>query len=244
MVKLGVNIDHIATLRNARGGTEPEPLMAAFIAQLAGADGITVHLREDRRHIKDRDLRLLKETIDLPLNLEMACEKEIIEIAKQTRPHMCTLVPEKRQEITTEGGLDVLGSFYKIKSTVAELGNNGIQTSLFIDPDPEQVAKSAESGATYVEFHTGSYAEASCKNIDEELNKIIIAAEVARNLGLIVNAGHGLNYNNIRPVLQIEGLYEVNIGHSIIARAVFKGLETAIKDMKDIIISETNCAGM
>ena len=237
MVRLGVNIDHVATVRNARGGSEPEPLTAAAMAELGGADGITVHLREDRRHIRDRDLILLRKVARLPLNLEMACVKEIINIAKDVLPHMCTLVPERRAELTTEGGLDVAGNFEKIKNGVRQLTEKGIEVSLFIDPIEEQIIYAAKSGAKYVELHTGAFADSSAQLQKNELNRLCVAAEVARQNGLVVNAGHGLNYSNILQVAQIEGLYEVNIGHSIISRAIFTGLTQAVGEMKRLLMT-------
>lgn len=237
MVRLGVNIDHVATVRNARGGKEPEPLTAAALAHLGGADGITVHLREDRRHIKDRDLILLKEASFIPLNLEMAASNEIVKIALAVMPNACTLVPERRQELTTEGGLDVAGNFDNIARTVHSLMSKGISVSLFIDPVEEQIVQAAKTGAAFIELHTGSYAEATGENVKQELNKLFVAAELAENNGLTVNAGHGLNYDNILPVLAIKNLHEVNIGHSIISRAIFTGLQNAVREMKNLLIT-------
>ncbi len=237
MVRLGINIDHVATIRNARGGREPDPLTAAAMAELGGADGITVHLREDRRHIKDRDIILLRKTVNLPLNLEMACTGEIIDIARNILPDVCTLVPERRAELTTEGGLDVAGNFDAVKDGISRLMDKGIDVSLFIDPIEEQIVRSAETGAKFVEFHTGAYADANAQLQKNELNRLFVAAELALQNGLTVNAGHGLNYRNILPVAQIKGLYEVNIGHSIISRAIFTGLTQAVREMKDLLVT-------
>jgi pyridoxine 5-phosphate synthase len=235
MMLLGVNIDHVATLRNARGGAEPEPVYAAHEAELGGADGITVHLREDRRHVKDRDLKLLKETIQLPLNLEMAATDEITEIAIKTKPYICTLVPEKRQEVTTEGGLDLTVSFEQVKRCTAKLMDNGIEVSLFIDPNKAQIDKAAEAGANFIELHTGIFANAKYEAQSQELAKLKSACEYADSLGIIVNAGHGINYRNINLINRIKGLHELNIGHSIISRAVFVGLRQAVREMKELI---------
>jgi pyridoxine 5-phosphate synthase len=235
MIKLGVNIDHVATLRNARGGAEPEPVAAAHAAFLGGADGITIHLREDRRHIIDRDLAVLKETSPLPLNLEMACTDEITAIARQMLPRMCTLVPERREELTTEGGLDVVNNFDVVTRCVGALAEKGIMVSLFIDAEPAQIEAAQKTGAAYIELHTGAYADAYYAVQDEELKKLFIGAEMAISIGLGVNAGHGLNYTNILPVLKIDGLHEVNIGHSILSRAIFTGLTEAVRQMKALI---------
>ncbi len=236
MAKLGVNIDHVATIRQARGGTEPDPVAAAAIAELAGADGITIHLREDRRHIQDRDLKLLRQTVQTKLNLEMAATEEMVNIALTVRPDMCTLVPEKRQELTTEGGLDVLGAMDAISDVVARLREGRITVSLFIDPDPDQVKASAKAGADSVEIHTGSYAEArEQKKVEEELARIANAVKLAARLGLGVNAGHGLNYTNIKKVVGLGGIEEFNIGQSIVSRAVLVGLDRAVHDMVELI---------
>jgi pyridoxine 5-phosphate synthase len=236
MARLGVNIDHVATVRQARGGAEPDPVAAAFIAELAGADGITVHLREDRRHIQDRDLKLLRETVTVRLNLEMAATTEMVNIALSVRPDLCTLVPEKRQELTTEGGLDVRLHLDNITSVVKKLQDGGIIVSLFIDPDPEQVKSADRSGADYIEIHTGAYAEAAdWKSEEDELAKICNAVKLAAKLGLGVNAGHGLNYSNIKKIAAIDGIEEYNIGHSIISRAILVGLDRAVKDMVELV---------
>lgn len=235
-VRLGVNIDHVATLRQARGGIEPEPVFAAGIAELAGADGITIHLREDRRHIQDRDLHLLRQTVQTHLNLEMACSDEIVRIALDVKPEQVTLVPERREEITTEGGLDAGAALDRIKSVAARFKNAGIVVSLFIDPVPDQIRASAESGAACVELHTGRYANA--RNEDAQracLCELAEAANLARELGLRVYAGHGLNYTNVRAVADIPEVEELNIGHSIISRAVFVGLDHAVREMKSAI---------
>lgn len=236
MAKLGVNIDHVATIRQARGGAEPDPVAAAAIAELAGADGITIHLREDRRHIQDRDLRLLRQTIKTRLNLEMAAADEMIRIALDIKPDMCTLVPEKRQELTTEGGLDVRLNLKPIADAVQKLQDGGLIVSLFIDPDPDQVKAADKAGADYIEIHTGAFAEASdWKSEEGELIKIENAIKLAAKLGLGINAGHGLNYTNIKKVAALGGIEEFNIGHSIISRAVLVGLDRAVRDMVDLI---------
>jgi pyridoxine 5-phosphate synthase len=236
MAKLGVNIDHIATIRQARGGTEPDPVTAAAIAELAGADGITIHLREDRRHIQDRDLRLLRQTVKTRLNLEMASTEEMIAIALQIKPDICSLVPEKRQELTTEGGLDVRLNMQHVANTVEKLQECGIPVSLFIDPDTDQVKAASKSGADYVEIHTGAFADArGFKKQDAELIKIENAVKLASKLGLGVNAGHGLNYTNIKMVAALGGIEEFNIGHSIISRAALVGLDRAVREMVELV---------
>jgi pyridoxine 5-phosphate synthase len=236
MARLSVNIDHIATIREARKGNEPDPVTAASLAELAGCDGIIVHLREDRRHIQDRDVEILRKTIKTKLNLEMAATAEMVKIAVKIRPDMCTLVPEKRQELTTEGGLDLLGNFTHLKATVSKLQKGKILVSLFIDPDPEQINAAKEMKADYVEIHTGIYSNAKTqKEIDRELKKIVESVSLASQLGLGINAGHGLNYHNIQPLLNLSEIDEFSIGHSIIARAVLVGFERAVKDMIDLI---------
>ncbi len=235
MIKLGVNIDHVATLRQARMGVEPEPVMAAKIAEKAGADGITIHLREDRRHIQDKDVYEIKKAISIPLNLEMACSDDIINIARDVLPVTCTIVPEKRQEITTEGGLDAAGQYDLVSNTVMRLQEKGIKVSLFIEPDKVQIDAAKKMGAEYIEIHTGLYANTEGDAHIKELNRIKEAAVYAHNIGLIVNAGHGLNYTNTQSIVEIPYMHEFNIGHSIISRAVFTGLETAVKDMIKII---------
>ncbi len=233
---LGVNIDHVATLRNARGGVEPEPILAAQICEKCGASSITTHLREDRRHIKDSDVELISKNIRTNLNLEMAVTDEMQEIALRIKPHSVCLVPEKRQEVTTEGGLDVAGQLEKITNFVKPLVNAGIEVSLFIDPTEEQVEASAKTGAQFIEMHTGSYSNSyGGDNEEKEFLKLKNSAKLAQELGLKVNAGHGLNYENVHRMHEIEGLYELNIGHSIISKAIFIGLENAVNEMKDLI---------
>ena len=236
MAKLGVNIDHVATIRQARGGSEPDPVAAAVIAELAGADGITVHLREDRRHIQDRDLKILRQTVKTRLNLEMAATAEMLAIACAVKPEICTLVPEKRQELTTEGGLDVRIHQENLTDVVEKLQEGGMIVSLFIDPDPDQVKAASKAGADYVEIHTGSFAEArGYRAQDGELRKIENAIKLAAKLGLGVNAGHGLNYSNIKMVAALGGIEEFNIGHAIISRAVLVGLDRAVREMMDLV---------
>lgn len=230
---LGVNIDHIATVRNARGTNYPDPVQAAFVAEQAGAEGITVHLREDRRHITDRDVRILRETIQTRMNLEMAVTDEMVGIACDIKPHFVCLVPEKREEVTTEGGLDVAGQQDKINAAVAQLSQAGILVSLFIDPDHRQIEAAVASGAPYIEIHTGAYAEAAEGLAREaELARIRHAATFAASLGLKVNAGHGLTYHNVQPIAALPEMHELNIGHAIIGRALFSGLADAVKEMK------------
>ncbi len=233
---LGVNIDHVATLRNARGGVEPSVEKAAEIAEQNGATSITTHLREDRRHIKDEDVYALTESLKTRLNLEMAMADDIQAIALDVKPYSICLVPEKRQEITTEGGLDVAGQLDKVTEFIKPLLDAGIIVSLFIDPDEEQVKASAKTGAQFIEMHTGAYAESfGYKEEEEEFQKLKKSAELAQSLGLKVNAGHGLNYENVHRMHEIEGLHELNIGHSIISRAVFTGLAEAVEKMKSLI---------
>ncbi|WED22248.1 pyridoxine 5'-phosphate synthase [Vibrio sp. JC009] len=232
-ILLGVNIDHIATLRNARGTKYPDPVHAAEIAERAGADGITIHLREDRRHIKDRDVRILRETIQTRMNLEMAVTDEMVKIAVETKPEFVCLVPEKREELTTEGGLDVKGQLEKIKAATKALTEAGIKVSLFIDADREQIDAAKECEAPFIELHTGHYADAETElDQQNELKKIAAAASYADDLGITVNAGHGLTYHNVGPIAALPELYELNIGHSIIGRAAFDGLSKAVADMK------------
>ena len=233
MPRLGVNIDHVATLRQARGGREPDPVWAAAEAELGGADGITVHLREDRRHIQDRDLRLLRETVQTRLNLELAVEPSIVAIALQLRPHQLTFVPERRAELTTEGGLDVVGQFDRVGEAVARCREAGLEVSLFIDPSLEQVAASARLGVDAVELHTGRYADASdASEARRELEALIGAGDAVKKAGMALHAGHGLNYRNVADVARIAGMAELNIGHSIISRAVFSGIREAVREMK------------
>ncbi len=236
MANLGVNIDHVATVRQARGGMEPDPVAAAILAELGGADGITIHLREDRRHIQDRDLRLLRQTVKTKLNLEMAATDEMVRIALEVKPEICTLVPEKRQELTTEGGLDVRFNLELISQAVDRLQDGGILVSLFIDPDPDQIKAANKVDANCIEIHTGAFAEAREWVLQEqELLKIGNAVRLAKKLGMGVNAGHGLSYGNIKKVAAIGGIEEFNIGHSIISRALLVGLERAVREMVELI---------
>lgn len=233
---LGVNIDHVATLRNARGGVEPSVIEAARIAEENGAKSITTHLREDRRHIKDEDVYTLTKTLKTKLNLEMAMADDIQKIALKIKPHSICLVPEKRQEITTEGGLDVAGQLEKVTEFIKPILDNGTIVSLFIDPDEDQVKASAKTGAQFIEMHTGTYSEAfGTKNEEEEFLKLKNAAKLAQSLGLKVNAGHGLNYQNVLRMHEIPNLVELNIGHSIISKAVFTGLGNAVSEMVELI---------
>lgn len=235
-VLLGVNIDHIATLRQARGTLYPDPIQAALLAEEAGADGITIHPREDKRHIQARDVFLLKEVLQTRMNLEMAVTDNMLEMAEKVKPEHCCLVPEKREELTTEGGLDVLAYESKIKAACMRLSAIGSQVSLFIDADLKQIEAAVRCGAPAIEIHTGHYADAKdAEAQNAELDKIIQGVELARSLGLIVNAGHGLHYHNTRQIAAIEGINELNIGHSIIARALFVGLKEAVKDMRQLI---------
>ncbi len=235
MVKLAINVDHVATLRQARGITEPDPVTAAAIAELAGAVGIVVHLREDRRHMQDRDIEILRQTVQTKLNLEMGATEEIIGIALDLQPDMVTLVPEKREELTTEGGLDVAGQKDKLKEVIARMTAKNIPVSLFIDPDSAQIQASKEVGATFVEIHTGRYADAkSEEEEDKEFELIAAAAEEAYEAGLRVNAGHGLNYVNTARVAALPTIEELSIGHAVMARAIFTGLDQAVREMIDI----------
>ena len=238
MPHLGVNIDHVATLRQARGGQEPDPVWAAAEAELGGAAGITLHLREDRRHIQDRDLQLLRQTVQVKLNLEMAVTDAMVEIACRTKPDQATLVPEGRRELTTEGGLDVAGQEKKIAAAVKRLQAAGIVVSLFVDPEKSQVDAASRTGAEAVEFHTGEYANAATESDrDREFARLVEAAKAAQGARLIVHAGHGLNYTNVQRVAQIPGMTELNIGHSIVSRAVFTGLRKAVREMVRLIES-------
>jgi pyridoxine 5-phosphate synthase len=233
---LGVNVDHIATLREARGTNYPDPVYAASVAEHAGADGITVHLREDRRHIQDRDIHVLKQTLHTRMNLEMAVTDEMLAIACDVKPVFCCLVPEKREELTTEGGLDVAGNLDKITRAVAQLSAAGIETSLFIDADKNQIDAAIASKAPYIEIHTGHYADAENEQDQKmELIRLIEGVKYAHANGLQVNAGHGLNYFNVKPIAAIEEILELNIGHAIIARAVIDGLDKAVRDMKQLM---------
>jgi len=233
MIRLGVNIDHVATVRQARRAREPDPVAAAILATLGGADGITVHLREDRRHIQDRDVVVLRETVATRLNLEMATAEEIVAIALKVKPDEATLVPEKRQELTTEGGLDVLANEKAVRSTIDRLKTGGIHVSLFIDPDLKQIDASRRFGADAIEFQTASYSEAAGEPaIAGELEKLRTATAHAKSLGLHVHMGHGLNYWNVQLIVRIAGVEELNIGHSIVSRAVLVGMERAVREMK------------
>ncbi|EHR40161.1 pyridoxine 5'-phosphate synthase [Alishewanella jeotgali] len=235
-IYLGVNIDHIATVRNARGTAYPEPVHAALLAEQYGADGITVHLREDRRHIIDRDVFILRETIGTRLNFEMAVTEEMLAIAGKLKPHFSCLVPEKREELTTEGGLEVAGQLSKIRAAVQQLQADNILVSLFIDADKKQIDAAAEVGAPFIEIHTGHYAETSGAVQQAELARIAEAAAYAASLGITVNAGHGLHYHNVQPIAAIPQMYELNIGHAIIARALFSGLGPAVAEMKRLMV--------
>lgn len=236
MIKLFINVDHVATVRQARLHTEPDPVQAAVLAEIGGADGITVHLREDRRHIQDRDVALLKATIKTPLNFEMAATKEMIEIATDIAPDQATLVPEKRQEVTTEGGLHVSSNAKELKKAIQSLQKVEILVACFVDPDPGQIKASGEVGADAVEINTGRYSELKdASKREEELEKIREAAEQAASMGMVVHAGHGLTYKNVIPIVQVPQIEELNIGHNIIARALFVGLERAVREMVEAI---------
>lgn len=233
MPTLGVNIDHVATIRQARQTVEPDPVAAAVLAELAGADGITVHLREDRRHIQDRDVRLLRQTVRTHLNLEMAATDEMVSIALEIHPDYVTLVPERREEVTTEGGLDVAGQSERMRQVVSSLQHAGIPVSLFIDADPEQIEAAAATQAQFIELHTGRYAEATDEtHRHKELEILRSGCQQAIAAGLRVNAGHGLTYWNVYPVACLPGMEELNIGHTIISRAVLVGMERAVREMK------------
>ena len=236
MIRLGVNIDHVATVRQARRATEPDPVAAAVLATLGGADGITVHLREDRRHIQDRDVYLLRDTVTTRFNLEMAAYDEIVAIALKVKPDEATLVPEKRQELTTEGGLDVVSNVASVGGAINQLQAAGIHVSLFIDPDPHQIEASRKLKADAIEFQTASYSEAKGgAAVARELEKLRSATAHATGIGLHVHMGHGLNYWNVQPVVRIPGVEELNIGHSIVSRAVLVGMERAVREMKQVM---------
>ena len=240
MIRLGVNVDHVATVRQARRALEPDPVAAAVLATLGGADGITVHLREDRRHIQDRDVFVLRETVATRLNLEMAASDEIIPIALKAKPDEATLVPEKRQELTTEGGLDVVANAAAVRGAIDRLKTAGIYVSLFIDPDSSQVEASAKLGADAIEFQTASYSESRGGSaVSRELEKLRTATAQAVALGLHVHMGHGLNYWNVQPIVRIAGVEELNIGHSIVSRAVLVGMERAVREMKQAILEHS-----
>jgi pyridoxine 5-phosphate synthase len=235
MPELGVNIDHVATLRQARRTYEPDPVHAAVLCELAGADGITIHLREDRRHIQDRDLAMLRQMVTIKLNLELAASSEIVQIACRTKPDQATLVPEKREEITTEGGLDVAAHRAAVAEAVQRLKGADIYVSLFLDPDPRQIELAKELEADAVELHTGQYALAKGTAQVEQLGSLIEAGKLIRRLGLGLHAGHGLNYHNVQAVAQIDDMHELNIGHAIISRAVMVGMERAVREMKELM---------
>ncbi|MDO4550341.1 MAG: pyridoxine 5'-phosphate synthase [Planctomycetia bacterium] len=235
MVELGVNIDHIATVREARKTNEPEPVWAAALAELGGADGITVHLREDRRHIQTRDVEILRKTVTAKLNLEMACNPEVLEIACRVRPEQATLVPERREELTTEGGLDILSQKTRVHDTMKALQDAGIGVSLFLAPDLAQIEMAKELGAQAVEIHTGHYANTVGTAREHELEIITVAAAKIRELGMKLHAGHGLTYHNVLPICRLPDMQELNIGHSIISRALMVGMTTAVREMKELI---------
>jgi pyridoxine 5-phosphate synthase len=235
MIRLGVNVDHVATLRQARGIDVPDPVEAALLAEQAGADGITVHLREDRRHIQERDVRLLRERVRTKVNLEMAVTPAMVAFAESVRPEDACFVPEKREELTTEGGLDIVAHKSKVKDAVDRLQARGIHVSLFIDPEEGQIRTAGEIGAHAIEIHTGAYCNATGVARDKELAAIVTAATTARSLGLEVHGGHGLNYANVLPIAKIPEIVELNIGHSLIARAVFVGIAQAVREMKELL---------
>jgi pyridoxine 5-phosphate synthase len=234
-IALGVNIDHVATLRQARRGRYPDPLYAALAAEEAGADSITLHLREDRRHIQDRDVTTMREALQTRMNLEMAVTDEMIRIAQKVLPQDCCLVPESRQEVTTEGGLNVSGQSARIGDAVRSLGASGIRVSLFIDPDPVQIEAAQRAGAPVIELHTGTYADSTGAARAREFERLVAAAKLGARLGLIVNAGHGLNYHNVEPIAAIAEIVELNIGHAIVARSIVDGLAKAVRDMKALM---------
>jgi pyridoxine 5-phosphate synthase len=234
---LGINIDHVATLRQARRGRYPDPVHAALAAEMAGADSITLHLREDRRHIQVQDVRSVRDLIKTHMNLELAVTDEMLDIARVVRPSDCCFVPERRQEITTEGGLDVMSQVQRIKEATAVLMGQGIRVALFIDPDPPQIEAAAQTGAPVVELHTGAYADSAGSRQATELERLHAGAKLAASFGLTVHAGHGLNYHNVQPVAAMREIVELNIGHAIIARAVFDGLAVAVREMKALMVA-------
>ncbi len=235
-VELGVNIDHVATLRQARKAVEPDPVWGAVLAELGGADGITVHLREDRRHINDRDVEMLRQTVRCKLNLEMACVDEIARIACRIKPDQATLVPEKREEVTTEGGLDVVHQTAAVKDIVTKLQDQGIAVSLFLDPDPRQIEAGLSTDCHAIEIHTGQYAEAKTESLrNAERSRVVRAGEMIHSAGVRLHAGHGLTYHNVQPIASIPNMCELNIGHSIISRAVLVGLKEAVAEMKHLM---------
>ncbi len=237
MPNLGVNIDHVATVRQARQTNEPDPVWAATLAELGGADGITLHLREDRRHIQDRDLRILRETVTVGLNLELATDEQVVSLACDVRPDQATLVPERREEVTTEGGLDVAAHQDRVRDVTKQLQDAGIFVSYFLDPDPRQIDAAAQLGAQAVELHTGAYANSAGHEREKHLLTLAQAGRQIREAGMRLLAGHGLTYRNVRPIAGIEGMHELNIGHSIVARAIFVGFEQAVREMKRLVAS-------
>jgi pyridoxine 5-phosphate synthase len=236
-IALGINIDHVATLRQARRGRYPDPVHAALAAEMAGADSITLHLREDRRHIQVQDVRSVRDLLKTHMNLEMAVTDEMLDIARVVRPSDCCFVPERRQEITTEGGLDVASQVQRIKEATAVLMGQGIRVALFIDPDPPQIEAAAQTGAPVVELHTGAYADSAGSRQATELDRLHAGAKLAAHFGLEVHAGHGLHYHNVQPVAAIREIVELNIGHAVIARAVFDGLAVAVREMKTLMVA-------
>lgn len=237
-IYLGVNVDHVATIRQARGVDYPQVVQAALVAEQSGADGITIHLREDRRHIQDRDVELISECINSRLNFEIAVTDEMITFAKKIQPEFVCFVPEKREELTTEGGLDVCGQFEKIKKACHQLAEQNIKASLFVDADPRQIEAAFQVGAPFIEIHTGHYADATDYKAQQSQYRLICdGVKIAKDFGLIVNAGHGLHYHNVAPIAAIQGIYELNIGHSIVAQSVFSGLAKAVADMKAIMVN-------
>ena len=236
-IHLGVNVDHVATLRQARRTRYPDPVTAALIAEQSGADSITVHLREDRRHIQARDVEVLLRSVQTRVNLEMAMTDSMIELAVKHRPSDCCLVPERREELTTEGGLDVAGQKHRVADACKALAQHGIRVSLFIDPDPAQIEASAEAGAPVVELHTGAYAEAAAAGVARELARLDAGVARARSLGLVVHAGHGLNYHNVAPIAAMRSIVELNIGHAIVAQALFDGFAGAVAKMKGLMVA-------
>jgi pyridoxine 5-phosphate synthase len=235
MAQLGVNIDHVATVRQARRTYEPDPVWAAAAAELGGADGITIHLREDRRHIQDRDLRVLRETVTVKLNLELACDNDVLDLACESKPDQATLVPERREEVTTEGGLDVAGAEKKVATAIKRLHDAGIIVSLFLDPDPRAIELAHKLQADAVELHTGQFALAKGREHDAELRKLSEAARLIVERGLTLHAGHGLTYHNVLPIARLPQMCELNIGHSIVARALLVGFQAAVREMKQLI---------
>jgi len=236
LAELGVNIDHVATVREARKTNEPDPVWAATLAELGGADGITLHLREDRRHIQERDVRVMLETVAAPVNLELAVAEEVVTIALENKPFQVTIVPERREEVTTEGGLDVTGGGARLREVCQRFADEGVRVSLFIDPDLAQIEAAAKLGVSGVELHTGAYAHAAARHDAQgELATLTTAASQVTASGLLLHAGHGLTYRNVKPVAALPGMCELNIGHSIIARAIMCGLEQAVRDMKRLI---------